>query len=213
LGFETPGKMGTQADINVRPARRHAARGARQSGFLPLARLLLRTSLKLVFLFVVSSAAPACVLPVSPEFQAPPGAPNAAPEISNPNPLFGTSVASITGSQTFSFLVTDPNGGELFMRWVADAMPYNSQISRKISVTTNSVQLPSNDTAQPISETITCHDVFTLNGFSVHQIIAAVADKPFRDDVANDLLAVQEPGKKNIIPWTLTMPCLSAMSQ
>src|ERR1022692_3049952 len=52
----------------------------------------------------------ACIIPVGPDFQDPPAAPNYAPYIISANPDFFSIVA--TQSPTFEVTVTDPNGGD-----------------------------------------------------------------------------------------------------
>jgi hypothetical protein len=197
--------MGTPPDINVRPARRPAAESAHDARRSGLARLLLGTSLKFVFLLAVSSSTPACVVPVSPEFQDPPGTLNAAPEISNPKPFPGP-VAGTT-EQTFSFNVSDPNGGSpLYMRWLSDFVPFSGIASRKIIPMMVTVS-PSADGSIKnvlIEQKVQCSDVYGEQT-STHQIIAAVSDRPYLDDGSTNWLDIPDPGKQNTIVWTLTL--------
>jgi hypothetical protein len=188
--------------MNVRLAPPAGPQSARASGDSALARLLLRTSLKLLLLLALSSSTPACVLPISPEFQDPPGAPNAAPEITGSNFFPGAQVVATT-MQTFSFTISDPNGSAtLYVRWVADVDPFSANariIERNIPFPPNADGSPQ---VSPVQETIFCNN---LASGPTHQIVAAVADHPFRDDINNDYLAVSDTGKKSIIPWTLTL--------
>src|SRR5690242_202058 len=109
--------MTTTPDINVRVARARDVASTRHARRSPLARLLLKTGVKLLLSFAAASSMSACIIPVGPEFQDPPGGPNAAPEILNPNFFTGTAVAS-TSTQDFSFTVSDPNGDPMWFRWV-----------------------------------------------------------------------------------------------
>jgi hypothetical protein len=201
--------MATPPDSNVRPARRAATAGAGSARDSALARLLLRTCLKLLLLlpFAAASSVPACVVPVGPEFQDPPGAPNAAPEILNPNIFPGAAIAALGSSQTFSFTVTDPNAGDtLHLRWVSDSPPFDMNASRNLPVGDRNMFPPAGDGPQHTSTeaTIHCFDVYT--GISTHRIYAVLADRDFADQ-GNDYFAVLGDGKTAIANWTLTLNC------
>ena len=199
--------MATPPDSNVRAARHAGAAGARRARNSLLARLLLRTCLKLLLLllFAAASSVPACVVPVGPEFQDPPGAPNASPEILNPNIFFGSAVAALGTSQTFSFTVSDPNAGDtLHLRWVSDYPPFDNATR---TIERNILFPPTGDGPQhTFTQTmIGCGDDIDKS-FSTHRIYAVLADRDFLDE-GSDLFAVQGAGKIAIASWTLTLNC------
>jgi len=107
----------TVADTNVRPAWRSPAVSARGTRRFGLARLLLKDfgrllrKLDLTFLVLLAVApTPACIIPVGPDWRDPFGAPNAEPQILNPDPFPGSEVTGMTGDpRTFTVFVTDPN--------------------------------------------------------------------------------------------------------
>ena len=68
----------------------------------------------------------ACVIPVGPRFEDPPGQENFAPEIENADPLQGgvVTVPSNTAKK-ITITVTDPNAfDDLYIRWIAEYPPY-----------------------------------------------------------------------------------------
>jgi hypothetical protein len=186
----------TAPDNDVRPARRSGAESSRGAGAVVLARLLLHPIRRVFLLFAVASLTSACIIPVAPEFQDPPGAANSPPEILNPDPLWGEEVAATpTVLRTFSFTFSDVNADDtLWVRWTVDG----------ISGTQNPTPSGSGGTpAQHVaSNTIACVNVDQT--LARHTVIAGVADKPFSD---TSTFKVDDNGKFNFIPWTLNMTC------
>ena len=99
----------TAADTNVRPAWRGNATTARRTGGSLLACLLLyfrkhltKLDRKPLLLLLAASLTPACIIPVGPEFQDPPGVANSPPYAISPDPPAGT----VTANPTVVFSVT-----------------------------------------------------------------------------------------------------------
>src|SRR5436190_2240679 len=122
----------TAPDIDVRPGRSRAAVSAGPPGFSRLARLLLfvarplaKLDQRFVLLLFAASLSPACIIPVGPDFQDPPGIPNGRPVITNTDPLFGTEVLAtdVPMEAMFEITVIDSNNDPLYVRWVADFPP------------------------------------------------------------------------------------------
>src|SRR5262245_28993773 len=112
----------TAPDNDVRPARHCGAESPRGAGGIFLARLLLHSARRVSLLFALSSFMSACIIPVAPEFQDPPGAPNSPPQILNPNPTWGAEVAATPDQPAkFEITVTDVNtGDDLYLEWIVD---------------------------------------------------------------------------------------------
>jgi hypothetical protein len=74
-----------------------------------------------ILVIVLTTALPACVIPLGPDFTDPPAAQNLPPHIVSANPDQGMLVTVPT---TFRVWVTDPNPGDtLYDRWYADFPP------------------------------------------------------------------------------------------
>jgi len=170
-------------------------------GRFALARLLLQVlrtlrqlDRKLLLLFALSSL-PACIIPVGPEFQDPPGSPNAPPQIIEADPTWGADVTG-TSSARFSITVVDVNGDDLFIRWIVDGHPKES--SRP--------QISHDELNRTVEKTVTCSQDIDDKVASRHFIRGVVADREFLTDTA-DLLAVTPPGLRDLATWTLNMTC------
>lgn len=88
--------------------------------FLRAAQMLLKWTL-----WSTLALNPGCVLPVSPEFQPTPSAPNYSPAFVRSEPFEETTVSA--HPQTFTVVVTDPNPADrLYIRWVSDYPPYTA---------------------------------------------------------------------------------------
>jgi hypothetical protein len=202
----------TAPDTDVRLWCRPTPAGAGGAGGFALARLLLRFLVqlrqldrRLLLLFAISLL-PACIIPAGPEFQDPPGVPNAPPQILDPNPTWGAEVAG-TQSEPFTFqmYVTDVNvSDDLFIRWIVDDVPVAS--GKPIVPHTGSGPL-----REFVDKRVTCQDPFDHTK-SRHLVRGVVADRDY-DDSTQDLLKVQPPGLYNLVTWTLNMTCpVSPMS-
>jgi len=199
----------TAPDIDVRPWRRPTPAKAGGAGHFALARLLLHVlrllrqlGRKLLLLFA-TSLLPACIIPVGPEFQDPPGVANSPPQILDPNPTWGAEVTA-TQSQPFTFqmYVTDLNvGDKLFIRWIIDGFSVPA---------TKPIVPPSGNgpLRELVDKRVTCQDPFD-HMKSRHMVWGVVADRDW-DDTTPDLLKVQPPGLHNLVTWTLDMTCAAS---
>jgi hypothetical protein len=199
----------TAPDTDVRPLCRPTPPKAGGAGPFTLARLLLRLLLqlrqldrKLLLLFALSSL-PACIVPVGPEFQDPPGIPNSPPQILDPDPTWGDEVTA-PGNMgfLFRFTVTDGNAGDdLQIRFFVDGDPVAIQ-NDSVSGTDTGIPVRS-----VIENRITCQLLSQQSKLkSRHAVLAAVADRMF-DLEAPDPLTVKSPGVATPITWTLNMTC------
>jgi hypothetical protein len=193
--------MTTPPDINVRPARRPGAGNARGARRCAMARLLLGIGWKLLLPIAVISSAPACIIPIGPDFQDPDGIPNAQPQIVDPNPDWGAEVIGTT-SHLFQFTVTDQNPtDDLFLQLVVDDMVRGTISPGMVSHRQDGSLLH-----QLIQATVRCIDVDTT--LARHRVKAAVADRMFDDN--RPLVLSDSAGQMDIISWTLNMNCSAA---
>jgi hypothetical protein len=162
---------------------------------------LLHLDRKLLVLFA-ASLMPACIIPVGPEWQDPPGEANLAPQIIDWDPFIGTEYAPSMDTAKFSITVTDPNDDKLFFKWIAN---YSEPGLRRILNARPDVPPTGNGSPQPaIEETFDCNDLNRLP--SRNSILVVVADRPFID--AGDPIAVQADGKRAFAAWTLNLSCM-----
>jgi hypothetical protein len=141
----------------------------------------------------------ACIIPVGPEFQDPPGAPNARPEILDPDPTWGAEVTAPTGLATFTFTVADTNlTDELSIRFLVDGELATVDDTKR-GPTGSPVRLPQ------VSNQITCQLIQNRTR-SRHTVLAAVADRPFDLSMPDELLT--SPGLvSSPVTWTLNITC------
>ncbi|HEY7374097.1 MAG TPA: hypothetical protein VIF57_18190 [Polyangia bacterium] len=150
--------------------------------------------MKLLLSFAAASSMSACIIPVGPEFQDPPGAPNSSPEILDPDPLWGAEVTGMApDGKTFKFAVTDPNNEELYLRWIVDGR----------TVPGPGMASPA-DFGTPLTKQVTCTDVDVR--LSRHAITAVVADRTFFEGDP-DLYRIHDQGLSDKITWTLNLTC------
>src|SRR4029079_4819728 len=166
--FVGPWKMTPTPDSNVRVARRFSGANARRARHSALARLLLRSGVKLLLSFAAASSMSACIIPVGPEWQDPPGAPNAAPEILGPDPTWGAEVTGVApGGKEFQFAVTAPSADLLAPRWIVDGLQVASdQSPQQVSPTQFGVRF---------TNVVACQTA-VLPGLSRHAVTLIVAD-------------------------------------
>jgi len=200
----------TAPDIDVRPWRRPTPAKAGVAGRFALARLLLRVlgqlrqlDRKLLLLFA-TSLLPACIIPVGPEFQDPPGVAISPPQILTPSPDWGgeTTGTSAAGA-LFSFSVTDLNSDDLYIRWIVGIHKVESDRH----------QVSGDDANRMVDKIVTCQDMnLEDKAVSRHVVKGVVADRDYIN-TGDDLLAVEPPGLYNLVTWTLNMTCpVSPMS-
>jgi hypothetical protein len=154
----------------------------------------------------------ACVLPVGPEFQDPPGAANASPIIVDSTPDIGMRVTGKSGDTfTFSITVTDPNPGDtLHVRWVVDYPPFSSANTRVVQpdypVQPSQSGLPQQT---PVSQQIGC--LTPLSALPSHQVMAIVADREFLPSLPApapvDYGRLPPDGLKAVAVWILDVEC------
>jgi hypothetical protein len=197
------------ADNNVRPWRHDRALTARRARSSGLARLLLsllellHVDRKLLVLFA-ASLMPACIIPVGPEWQDPPGEENRPPHfLLDSDPVAGAEVGTLT-TKTFRFSVTDPNANDetLFLRWIEN---YTQGGSVQHIVSVMNPRVSNNRPPQPTMEEISC--LLLQPGVSEHRLKVVVSDREFMVDDPSNPFAVKEGGLIDSIDWTLNLPC------
>jgi len=198
----------TVADTNVRPAWRSPAVSARGTRRFGLARLLLKDfgrllrKLDLTFLVLLAVApTPACIIPVGPDWRDPFGAPNAEPQILNPDPFPGSEVTGMTGDpRTFTVFVTDPNIEDtLQVQWWVDWRQFANFTVPKGSGGTRVPQL--------IEQRIYCSNIVNT-ALERHDVYVAATDTEFVNDGSHNIFLVTRNGQVDHVHWTLIMQCL-----
>ncbi len=205
-GWGRTRQIGADHDSDVRAAAAQRRRGPPGARPRPLARSLLSLKMLPVVLLALVSSISACVVPVAPNFQDPPGEPNVPPFIVSALPGFGLFVAN--ASQDFQVTVTDQNVDDtLAYRWVIDYPPYSAstrpqaiahiQPSATGSQQTVSVSLGSSPCALNPAPTL-----------AVHQLEFILADREF--DQSNvmvlDALPPSSDGFVVRANWTFSCP-------
>jgi hypothetical protein len=199
------------ADNNVRPWRQAPAATARRARSSSLARLLLHLLELLqldrkLLLLLAASFMPACIIPIGPDWQDPPGEENVAPQVRDATPFFGTELIVSGTEAKFSIDVTDANGDGIFLRWFAGQA--DQPFVRRL--TPDSPPLPktvNKNEVRPIQESFDCLDFMYLPARL--NILAVVAD---RDFVASPI-TVEEGGKVTFASWTMNFPCPTSSPQ
>jgi hypothetical protein len=135
------------------------------------ARVLLQWSI-----WTVVSLSTACILPVAPEFQDPPKAPNYAPFFVSFDPFAETPVTQVP--LTFSVLLADPNPQDtLHVRWAADYPPFVQTRSRLLVDEQTIMPGAVPQASYPLPALDSCK-VFASGGD--HRLVVIVSDRPFR---------------------------------
>lgn len=194
------------ADTNVRPRRQApavTARGARHSALARLLLLLLeliQLDRKLLLLFA-ASLMPACIIPVGPNWQDPPGERNHTPELVSFMPPVGMRVT--TSQAEFRVLVSDPDGDLMFAKWFADFPPFMQGISfidsqKPIDASPGT---PGESTFTP-----TCPDKLSPSR-TTHQILVAISDRRFLEVDGADPLMTEDGPAQIQLAWTLERAC------
>lgn len=115
-----------------------------------------------------------CVLPVSPDFQNPPLAPNYPPSFDFFEPYQETDVSQLP--QDFTVLLSDPNPQDtLHVRWAIDYPPYVQ--SRSLLVIDEQTLTPGS--LKPVSYHLDSCANFKATG-AEHKVAVIVSDRPFQ---------------------------------
>ena len=188
-----------------------------------MARSLLSSRLVYVALFALSTMS-ACIIPVAPDFQDPPSAPNAPPYLSNfqanSQPTNVGEIVTIPGAGqvTFSANVTDIDGDPLYYLWVLDYPPFKGNGVTKLG---NQGTVPRLD-GQPITnmsltQLVDCNFVGRPSE-GAHQLELIVADRRFStasDLTADNILDSLPEGSDGFVvraSWTIVASCSALAS-
>ena len=148
------------------------------------------------------SPTPACILPVGPEWQDPLGAPNAPPQILDPDPDWGEeATASLSVPKRFRFFATDVNvGDKLFVKWVVNDN----------ALFLNDSEIVRSGPRTLVEKTIGCNDIQPQHkSQSQHSVFGVLADRKF-DENAAIRVPSRAPASPSIVPWTLNITCQSS---
>jgi len=166
------------------------------SGF----RVLLRPAPILLYWTIWSTFAfnSGCVLPVSPEFQPTPAAPNYPPAFVRSEPFAETTVSA--HPQTFTVEVVDPNPADkLYVRWVSDYPPFTARSRLLVDDVEGRPQGP------PISFEGSRCEKFAMG--MEHELVVIVSDRKFRpyDQFTSDFRfnLVEGGGTPIMMAWDL----------
>jgi len=167
------------ADTNVRPRRQATVITARGVRRFRLARLLLQLLELLqldrkLFLLLAASLTPACIIPVGPNWQDPPGEENAAPTIISEMPEVGTRGTS----GAFRVVVSDAEGDQLFSKWFVDFPPFvpgTSYVGMEQPLMQAGPGMP-----VPAETTFDCGP-YIQSSQPTHRIMLAIHDRHFKD--------------------------------
>jgi hypothetical protein len=187
----------TAADRDVGSARAAARARPHRAPASPLARLLLYAGHRL-FVLLLLLPAPACIVPVGPEFRDPPGIANAPPFIVSSKPIEG----EIWHQNLFTVTPFDPNLDDtLYLRWVIDYPPFVLGVTFPFDGEV--IPPPINGTPDTRDHTFFCSN---LREFPSHQVSVIVADRPFAD--SRDLDELLNPdGHSVTVSWTWIAQC------
>ena len=196
-------------DTDVRPVTPGAPRDRGPRAFLRVARSLLIPAWRSLFLVAVASSMSACVIPVAPEFQDPPPAPDAPPWIvsSKPEPVSVPVTIPPQGMAAFSANVADATAGAtIFYQWVFDYPPYDSNLTRSLGGAQMTETGPAGQPVGIPGPSISCTGISPPPGPGPNHLFALIlADAPF----SNNRLGQFDDGT-GMAPtyiWPVDMPC------
>jgi hypothetical protein len=118
--------------------------------------------------------ASACVVPVGPEFQDPPG--NTAPYLASSNPVEGSVLLDV--SPMIEVVLGDANHNDTLMgRWFIDYPPFDAAVTRMVQ----EFRLPGTgkDERGKVRFAPNCIDGQIAPGMVSHRVTLSVADRPF----------------------------------
>ena len=201
----------TAADTNVRPAWRGNATTARRTGGSLLACLLLyfrkhltKLDRKPLLLLLAASLTPACIIPVGPEFQDPPGVANSPPYAISPDPPAGT----VTANPTVVFSVTPVDADvldPLYVKWITEYPPFSADTH---GVPQQMIPAPGGGSAIRPTQSFQpgCSSIASTR--TMHQIQVGISDRPFlTDEDPKNLFATTDDSPAYIVTWFLIRSC------
>jgi hypothetical protein len=155
------------------PGRRAGRRSGRRCGLAHFVLWLVARASWLPMLGV-GALTTGCVLPIGPDFQNPPQAPNYPPSFQLFDPYQETAVSELP--QDFYVLLQDPNPLDtLHVRWAIDYPPYVQSRSRL--VVDEQTLLPT--ALRQVTYPLASCDIFKQG--SEHQLVVIVSDRPFTE--------------------------------
>ena len=207
-GWSESRQINADPDSDVRASAAQPRRGPHGARPPQVARSLLSLKIVPLVLLTLVSSMSACVVPVAPNFQDPPGGlPNIAPYLLSVVPDLGTFVPVIT--QDFQVTVTDQNvGDDLYYVWAIDYPPFNNAVTRtspgKVLHLQTGVQL-----SAPLSLAVTCA-LAPVPTIAVHRLEFIVADRPLDPSMPNNRLDQVVQGSGGLVAyadWKFQITC------
>ena len=120
-------------------------------------------------------------MPVSPDFQNPPAAPNYPPYFVSTEPFAQTTVAApqtMGGQQRFTVTVVDPNPNDtLYVRWVSDYPPFTQSDTRLLVDDPNGMAQRNPEGTEIPYVATQCKD---FAPGTEHTLVVIVSDRKFR---------------------------------
>ena len=149
----------------------------------------------------------ACVVPMAPQFEDPPG--NLPPYLVSSVPVAGAELrASTDPTDTIEATLGDPNLDDiLWVRWLIDYPPYDALLShvaqQVILPTTGAVE------RETIHFAASCSDNHIASGLASHRVTLSVADRPFlpAQEAPPDLLLDSVPVQGFVVRATWFADC------
>jgi hypothetical protein len=142
---------------------------------------------------------PGCIVPVAPEFQDPPKAPNYYPYFVESLPLFDTTTGV---PQTFEVHAGDPNPADiLYVRWASDYPPFTQARSRVIDQSMVRQDLPQTEIIYKAIDPMPCEKF--APGME-HKLVVIVSDRPF---VPTGVFSTR-PDRFNAVEGDATIPIM-----
>ena len=152
----------------------------------------------------------ACVVPVAPQFEDPPG--NSPPYLVSSVPPAGAVLPASADASGDALTITvtlgDPNLEDLLVaRWLIDYPPYDASTSRAAP----DIRLPPSGqvSREPITFAPSCVDDQISPGPASHRVTLSVADRPFLPPDESDLRldSVSAPGFVVRTTWIVNLAC------
>jgi hypothetical protein len=159
-----------------------------------------------IWLGALPLLASACVLPVGPEFQDPPG--NFAPYLASSNPPEGAVLPE--SSPVIEVVLGDANPDDVLVgRWFVDYPPFDAATTRLAQ----EFRLPSAGKAErgKVLFAPKCADDQIASGMPSHRVTLSVADRPFlSEDQSPPTLRFDSVPPEGFLlraTWTLNLAC------
>ncbi len=153
--------------------------------------------------------APACVIPVAPQFDDPEE--NFPPYIIDSRPPVGSIVTASEGEAEFTVTLADPNlADRLYVRWIFDYPTYQD-VTRLAEGPILPPSADGTEVRDPIRMAASCVVHNIAHGLTQHRLMLAVSDRPFvkAADAPPDFRVTTVPKDARLLRavWVLNLEC------